>query len=109
MPPVARITAVRLWRISSLVPSIDATVMQAMIPGGAPAATAASAITREVSAMQRAALGCGLRTTPLRDLIEMRHLKIAVEVGFVDGMIAATTPRGDATSKIVSVSRTIPT
>ena len=45
----------------------------------------------------------------LRDLIAMMILKIAVEVGFVDGMIAATTPRGLAISTMLPVSLTTPT
>ena len=88
---------------SAALPSTVATLMQPMMPGGAPAATAASEMMRALSAMHRAALGCGLSTTPFRDLIEMRHLKSAVDVGFVDGMMAATTPRGDPISRTVSV------
>jgi len=36
-------------------------------------------------------------------------LKIAVEVGLVEGMIAATTPLGEATSMMLSVWRITPT
>jgi len=39
----------------------------------------------------------------------MMILKIAVEVGFVDGMIAATTPRGEAISTTLPLSETTPT
>ena len=41
----------------------------------------------------------------------LRALKIAVEVGFVQGIMAATTPMGSATSKIpcAGSSRIIPT
>ena len=99
----------RLCFISASVPSTVAMLMHAMMPGGAPAATAASDMILAVSPMQRAALGCGLSTTPFRALSEIRHLKSAVEVGFVDGMIAATTPRGEPISRIVSVCRMIPT
>ena len=45
----------------------------------------------------------------MRDLIEIRILKIAVEVGLVEGMMAATTPRGEAISTTFPVSRTTPT
>ena len=51
-------------------------------------------MTRVVSAIHRAAEGCGESTIVFRDLIAMMILNIAVEVGFVDGIIAATTPRG---------------
>ncbi len=71
--------------------------------------TAASRITRVVSAMHFAADGCGERTIVLRDLMAIIILKIAVEVGFVEGMIAATTPRGEAISTMLSVSRMTPT
>jgi hypothetical protein len=36
-------------------------------------------------------------------------LKIAVDVGLVDGMIAATTPRGEAISTMLPESETTPT
>ena len=82
-----------------------------MIPSGAPARRAASAKMRAVSAMHRLADGCGLRTTALRAFIEIKTLNIVVEVGLVDGMIAATTPSGDATSHIFlsRSSRRMPT
>src|SRR5262249_2236495 len=109
VPPVARITAVRLCFIRASVPSTVATDMQAMMPFGAPADSAAFAITLVDSRIHCAAEGCGLSTTQFRDLIEIRHLKTAVEVGFVEGMIAATTPRGKAISIIDSDSRITPT
>jgi len=62
-----------------------------------------------VSLIQFVAEGCGLRTIESRALTAIRILKIAVEVGFVEGMTAATTPRGDATSIMLSSSRMIPT
>ena len=48
--------------------------------------------------MHRAADGCGESTIALRDLMAIRILKIAVEVGLVEGMMPATTPRGLAIS-----------
>src|ERR671927_1487630 len=60
--------------------------------------TSASRITRAVSLIHFAADGCGDRTMALRDLIAIRILKIAVEVGLVEGMMPATTPRGLAIS-----------
>ena len=55
--------------------------------------------TSTVSAMQRAARGCGLMTTALRALTETSALKSVVEVGFVVGTMPATTPTGVATSQ----------
>ena len=52
------------------------------------------------SVMHFAARGCGDITMPLRDFMEINILNIAVDVGFVVGMIAATTPMGSATSRI---------
>ena len=69
-----------------------------MIPSGAPAVTAASAMICAVRAVQRAALGCGACTTALPDFSAARLLNRAVEVGFVTGMIAAMTPMGAPTA-----------
>src|ERR1044072_6493411 len=98
MPPVASIWAVCLCFIQVSVPSIVAVDMQPIASAGKPAFTPASRITRAVSLTHFAADGCGESTTVLRDLIEIRILKIAVEVGLVEGMIPATTPRGLAIS-----------
>src|SRR5687768_7096879 len=81
IPPVARITAVRLCFIKPSVPSMVAVVMQPMASAGKPSFTPASRIAFAVSLMQRAADGCGDITIALRDLIEIKILKIAVEVG----------------------------
>jgi len=59
--------------------------------------------------IERAADGCGDKTIVFLDLMAMIILKIAVEVGLVEGIIAATTPRGEAISTIDSVSLTTPT
>jgi hypothetical protein len=48
--------------------------------------------------MHLRAEGWGLMTMASRALMARSALKIAVEVGFVDGMIAATTPMGSAIS-----------
>src|ERR1700733_5153633 len=109
MPPVARIRAVDLCFISAWVPSIVATDMHPIEPAGKPADWAASLITLAVSFMQLVAEGWGLSTIASRAFIAISILKIAVEVGFVEGMIAATTPRGDATSITLSVSLITPT
>jgi hypothetical protein len=66
-------------------------------------------MTLAVSAMHRTAEGCGERTMVLRDFMAIRILKMAVEVGFVDGIMAATTPRGDAISTIEGESLNLPT
>lgn len=59
--------------------------------------------------MQLTAEGWGESTIVFRDLIAITILKIAVEVGFVDGIIAATTPRGLAISTMLALSETTPT
>ena len=68
-----------------------------MMPLGAPAASAASRTMRAASAVQALARGCGEIRMALRVFSAMRHLKIAVEVGLVVGMTAATMPMGSAT------------
>src|SRR6185369_5003133 len=87
MPPVARMTAVLLCFIKASVPSMVAVVMQPAASAGMPALIPASRIVLKVSLMQRAADGCGDRMIALRDLIEIRILKIAVEVGLVEGIM----------------------
>src|SRR5712671_7972179 len=109
MPPVARITAVSLCFIRASVPSIVAVVMQPIAAAGNPAFTPASRIALTVSLMQRDAEGCGESTIALRDLTAIRILKIAVDVGLVDGIMPATTPRGLAISTTSLVSETTPT
>ncbi len=108
IPPVARITAVCLCFIKLSVPSIVAVVMQPTASAGRPSLTPASRITRAVSLIHFAADGCGDSTTALRDLIAIRILKIAVEVGLVEGMTPATTPRGLAISTTSFDSETTP-
>ena len=98
-------------RISSCVPSSETSVMQESASGGMPAATAGPCITRAASWMQPLAEGWGLMTTASRALREMSALQIAVDVGFVDGMTAATTPMGSAisTTRRTGSSRRMPT
>src|SRR5712691_3421578 len=109
MPPVARITAVCLCFIRASVPSIVAVVMQPIASAGKPAFTPASRIAFAVSLIHRAAEGCGDITIALRDLIAIRILKIAVEVGLVEGMMPGTTPRGLAISTTSLDSDATPT
>jgi hypothetical protein len=98
LPPVARISATYLWRISSCVPGSVIWLMHATSPGGIPARSPASAMSRAVSTQHFAADGWGATTTALRALTAMRILKITVEVGLVLGVSAATTPIGQAMS-----------
>ena len=92
----------RLWLISSRVPGIVASLTHWTSPWGAPAASAASASTRADSHVHLRALGCGLITIALPALTETSALKNAVEVGFVVGRTAATTPTGTASSVMPS-------
>jgi hypothetical protein len=77
-------------------------------PAGRPRAARSS---RAVSRIERRAEGCGLNTTALRALIPTRALKMAVDVGFVEGITAATTPMGSAISvtRVAGSSRSTPT
>ena len=94
-PPVARMMSASF--ISRFVFGSDGASIQPMIPSGAPAATAASSTVFAAAAVQALARGWGLMTMPLRVLSASRHLKIAVEVGFVVGITAPTRPIGSAT------------
>ena len=93
-PPVARMMSAE--RMSSAVMSRDGTSIQSMMPSGAPALMAASRTMRAASAVHSLARGCGEMRMALRVLRQMRVLKMAVEVGLVVGMTAATRPMGSA-------------
>ena len=67
-----------------------------MIPSGAPALTAASRTTFAAAMVQALARGWGEKMMALRVFKAMRALKMAVEVGLVVGMTAATRPTGSA-------------
>ena len=69
---------------------------QPMIPSGAPALTAASRIIFAASTVHFFARGCGLIMIAFLVFKQIRHLKIAVEVGFVVGITAPTRPTGSA-------------
>ena len=77
-----------------------------MISSGAPALTAASRITRAASTVHCLARGWGLMMMALRVLRAMRHLKIAVLVGLVVGMIPAMRPLGSAILAMPNASST---
>jgi hypothetical protein len=74
MPPVARITATSRCFINSCVPSSVTVVIHPIDPSGAPALTAASAITSATRVMHRAAAGCGLMTMGQRALSAIKIL-----------------------------------
>ena len=82
--------------IRVLVSSRLGTSTQPIMPSGAPAATAASSTTLAAAIVLSLARGCGLMIIPLRVFNEIRVLNIAVEVGLVVGITAATTPIGSA-------------
>ena len=93
-PPVARMMSAE--RMSSEVMSRDGTSTQSMMPLGAPAASAASRTMRAASAVHLPARGCGEMRMALRVFRLMSVLKMAVDVGLVVGMTAATMPSGSA-------------
>ena len=67
-----------------------------MIPSGAPAATAASRTTFAAAMVLFLALGCGEMMIAFLVFKEINVLKIAVDVGLVVGITAATRPIGSA-------------
>ena len=111
VPPVARMSDVAWCRISSCDPGSVTSCMQETRPGGMPAPSPASAITRIASKVLRRADGCGAMTMPLRALTEMSALKTAVELGFVDGVSPTITPTGHpiSTMRRCSSRRRTPT
>ena len=76
--------------------SREGTSIQLMMPSGAPAFTAASSTTFAAAIVAFLARGWGLKMMPLRVFRQISALKMAVEVGLVVGMTAATTPMGSA-------------
>jgi hypothetical protein len=68
-------------------------------PSGAPSLLAASDNIFNASAVHCAAFGCGLATIPFLHFKDIRALYIAVDVGFVEGINAQTTPIGTAIFK----------
>ena len=93
-PPVARIKFASF--ITILVISRLGSSIQLMLPGGAPAATAASSTIFAAALVQPLARGWGEMMMPFRVLRQISALKIAVDVGFVVGITAATSPTGSA-------------
>src|SRR5215211_2521678 len=93
-------TATYLCFISSCVPCNETFVMQEINPFGMPARSPASAMIRIVSAQHLAAKGCGATMIAFLAFTEINVLYIVVEVGFVEGVNAATTPIGQAMSYV---------
>ncbi len=93
-PPVARISSESL--ITVVVSSNDGTSIHPMIPSGAPAFTAASRTTFAAAIVDAFAAGCGLMMIAFLVFKQINVLKIAVDVGFVVGITAATRPIGSA-------------
>jgi hypothetical protein len=82
--------------ITVFVISSEGTSIQSIIPSGAPASTAASRTSFAAAIVQFFALGWGEIIIAFLVLRARRHLKIAVDVGLVVGITAATTPMGSA-------------
>ena len=93
-PPVARMISASL--ITVFVSSSDGASIQPMIPSGAPAFTAASRTTLAAAIVDALAAGCGLMMIAFLVFKQISVLKIAVDVGFVVGITAATSPIGSA-------------
>ena len=110
-PPVARIKPMSRWVSRAFVASMVVMVMLPTAPSGAPALLAASWMIFTVSTMQFLAPGWGLMTMALPAFRAMMLLYMAVEVGLVEGMRAATTPMGTPTSirPLWGSSRRMPT
>ena len=93
-PPVARIISASCIRV--LVISKDGTSIQPMMFSGAPALTAASSTIFAAAIVLFFARGWGEMMIAFLVFKQISDLKIAVEVGLVVGMTAATTPIGSA-------------
>ena len=93
-PPVASITPMERFFSSSFVASMVVRRIQPTVPSGAPASLAARLMISTVSRMHFFALGWGLITMELPALTDIIVLYITVEVGFVEGISAATIPTG---------------
>ena len=104
MPPVARISATSLCFINAPVDSIVGLGNDTTRSGGPPLRSIARRMTSTVSPMQRRARGCGLITIAFRPLTAISALNIAVDVGFVVGMMPAITPDAVATSMMPAFS-----
>ena len=75
-----------------------------MIPSGAPAATAASAIALAAAEQTFLAIGCGLIMIAFRVIKAKIILNETVATGLVDGVNARTTPAGLGMATILLTS-----
>ena len=91
-PPVAKIMSASF--INKVVISRLGISIQPMMSSGAPALTAASKTTFAAAIVLFLARGWGLIMIPFLVFKEISVLNIAVEVGLVVGITAATTPIG---------------
>ena len=103
-PPVTRRTRTPGWLMSARAVSIVGSRRRSRGPAGRRRATIARLMSRIVSAEQRFALGCALKTTALPAETMLIVLLMIVEVGFVTGVIAATTPNGANSVTIIPAS-----
>ena len=104
LPPVARISATPGWFIRASVSAIDGCSTHWMQFSGAPAAIAASRTTCGGRAEHCWAPGWNAKMMGLRVFSAIRLLKIAVDVGFVTGVMPQTTPTGSAISTMPEIS-----
>ena len=74
---------------------------------GAPTFSPASLQIRTASAVDFAARGCGRKTPVFRVLASMRHFDIAVEVGFVTGVMPHTGPTRRCASIVYEEEREV--
>ena len=93
-PPVARMMSASF--ITVFVSSREGISIQSMMPSGAPASTAASSTSFAAAMVEFFAFGWGLIMIAFLVFSASKHLKIAVDVGFVVGITAAITPIGSA-------------
>ena len=75
---------------------MEGMLQHAIVFAGAPACTAASAISCAALSVHFLADGCGEKMIAFLALTAIIALKIAVDVGFVDGTIPITKPTGSA-------------
>ena len=86
------------WFIRRFEASSEGRSIHWMQCSGAPAATAASRTTRAAATEHSWAAGWNPKTIGLRVFSARSALKIVVDVGFVTGVTAQTTPTGSAIS-----------
>ena len=93
-PPVTIFMLVPGWQSGCLVASWVGLAIVVTRLAGPPAATMAELSVRTASATQPLAAGCGEKTAALPAASMPMALLIMVATGLVDGVMAATTPKG---------------